>query len=305
MNNRIRIGYKIPAGAPIQKFYDETRNSLKAMPLDKEGGWLAIRRLNKGPTYAHLEKSEFCVISDLSNQYSNVAYWFKNLDTNHRAYIGAILVFKGMLSLKTNYSVIYVLKDGTLIHDMRRSNWSESSYTDMADKIEHEFNLSMSTEIIERHKRVLIKIPDGFEDIDVFVPATGSYDFGSVDSQGYHVIGDNGVLTDSDGVPHTRTRKVVSQPAPTPVENDGVVSLEPWKMFLKENLKLEEPEEVEESVEPEESVEVLKNTIAGLMGVVDDHKKREIELLSLVDTLKLREKTLLNALKEVRKMLND
>ena len=76
-------------------------------------------------------------------------------------------------------------------------------------------------------------------------------------------------------------------------------------MFLKENLKLEEPEEVEESVEPEESVEVLKNTIAGLMGVVDDHKKREIELLSLVDTLKLREKTLLNALKEVRKMLND
>lgn len=313
MNNRKRTGHKVSAGTAIQEFYDNSRNSLRVLPL-KEEGWLAIRRPSKTIEYSHLENTEFCVVTNLSQEYKAVAYWFKNLDSTLRSYVGAIVSFKGTLSLNTNYTVIYVLRDGTLIHDMRNHVWATSEYVDMASKIEYEYELSMHVKTLERHKRVLIKVADDDEDVIVYAAATGSRQIGKVDERGYHSLGPEGVRVDDDGVPLERVRKPVSATVVKPQE-DEPVSLEPWKEFLKNNVKVENGElaPVELEVLKEQTItdslltEVtgLKNTIIELTAKIEHHETLESKYVDMINNLELREKILLNALQKVRNMLND
>lgn len=276
MSNRKRNGHKVTAGAALREFHDSSRDSLRVLPTN-EAGWLAIRRPSSTVQYTNLEFTDFCVVTELSTNYSTVAYWFKNLNTTARGYVGAIVIFKGYLSLNTTHTVIYILRDGTLLHDMRNRDWAVDKIVDMPTKIENEYNLAMNPNTIERHKKVLIKLEDHDEDQIVFASATGSRLIGRIDRGTYYTTDDNGVKVDDEGVPLDRTRKTITEVTVTKPKKEEPVSLEPWKEFLK-NMAPEtlinstvdvEMESEEQEASTDNDTDPNVKTVDGLQEIVD------------------------------------
>lgn len=333
MSNRKRNGHKVTAGTVIQEFYDASRDSLRVLPVN-EAGWLAIRRPSSTVQYVNLESTDFCVVTELSSNYSTVAYWFKNLNTTARGYIGAIVIFKGYLSLNTTHTIIYVLRDGTLLHDMRNRDWAVDKIVDMPTKIENEYNLAMNVQTLDRHKKVLIKLEDRDEDQIVFASATGSRLIGRIDKGTYYTTNNNGITVDDEGVPLGRVRKTVTDVTVTKPAKEEPVSLEPWKEFLKNNIT---PAAIDNSTvdmeivsEEQEAVVGIETdpdvtTVNGLQKIVDtmlvdieklnnkiSHLENNVETLEackindaiLVNNLTDRNIELTEGLKNVRLLLN-
>lgn len=164
---------KIQAFEEFKELYD--LSNARAGYYSDAKGLMAIRKPHKLTIY-DMGIGNFALVDNMSNVQEVTSYWFETPSPNSTGYLGAILCFKGKLRLSSNYTVMFVLEDGGLIHDLRERTWNDNGLVDMTDKLEFEFNSVLHPKTISRQKKIIRTITGPDLNEVLFYQATGGRD---------------------------------------------------------------------------------------------------------------------------------
>lgn len=162
---------KIQAFDEFRRAYDQSILCSKLYPNDK--GLVAFYKPFVEQTH-NMGHGNFAVVEGISNIRLATCYWFANPTDENKDYLGAILCFRGPLKVDSYYTVLFILKDGTVIHDLRERTWSETGLKDMTEKLAFEFNAVFHPKTLQRQGKILRALEDAERGVPHFAAATGS-----------------------------------------------------------------------------------------------------------------------------------